>query len=341
MKQYAWFLLLLLTITAAQIPIPAGFPNANTTGPVGAGLSYGDLTASGGMTIKTANAVIEKLDISGLVTVDANNVTIRNCRIISGNIYGVRIEDGVTGLTIEYCEISGTTHNSAGVNGNYDTLRYCNIYSFQDGLKIASNSVMEHCYIHDLYHEPGMHNDGMQNSGNGTNIIIRHNTVQALYQSQTAAIKITTNTGPIDNILIEGNFLSGGSYTVYVTDKGNGHGPPTNITFNENVWEWDSWARKPDGVTVRPTAYITYDGNPTFTCNRFHTGELIAQNPTCTTGTNVSCLQKNLGVPTRTTILYNIMGKIQSLENCPGVYLLAGDARSPLKKVVHFRRYKK
>jgi hypothetical protein len=333
-----WGVVLSATIIAAQIPIPAGFPNGTTTGPIGAGLSYGDLTASGGITISADNTVIEKLDISGGVSIKADNITIRQCRITSPGIYAVTVDAGTQGLTLEYCELVGTQYNSAAMV-SFDTIRYCDISRFQDGLKMSGNSVIENNYIHDLYHEPGMHNDGVQNSGNSSNIIFRNNTVQALYQTQTAAIKITTNTGPIDNILIEGNFLSGGSYTVYVTDKGNGHGPPTNITFKNNVWEWDSWARKPDGVTIRPTAYIVYDGTPAFDCNRFHTGELIAQNPICTTGIKVSGIHSSdgVGVKSGQTILYNIIGRNVSPGYGAGIYLLTIDERSPLKKVIHFK----
>ena len=42
-------------------------------------------------------------------------------------------------------------------------------------------------------------------------------------------------------MLIEDNFLSGGGYTLYITNKDQGGGDPTNVTVRNNVFEKDSW----------------------------------------------------------------------------------------------------
>jgi len=266
-------------LSAARIPIPDGFPNAQSTGITGAGLTYGDLTAPAGNKITQAGAVIENKDFTGLVTISTDNVTLRNCRVQSAS-HACILNNGKNAL-IEYCELVGTaeTNGAAIKYGNY-TARYCNIYGSSDGLKIGSNTTVENCYIHDQRKHDGSHNDGMQCSGGTSRIVIRGNTIQGPYQTSTSALMFSTQNGTIDDVLIEGNFLSGGSYTVYMTDKGTGYGAPTNVRFANNVWEYDSWARKADG-SFREGAYHT--GVGTFTCNIFHTGDPLPENPECPT----------------------------------------------------------
>ena len=74
----------------------AGFPDAATTG-VPAGVI---LTPSGGLIINTSGVVIEGLDIQGMVTINADNVTLKNCKITSGSWAVVNITSGSTGVVI-------------------------------------------------------------------------------------------------------------------------------------------------------------------------------------------------------------------------------------------------
>src|SRR5262249_23250151 len=67
------------TATPTPTPSPSGWPDASNTG-VPAGTT---LTPSGSLTITQAGAVIDALDVTGSVTVDAPNVTIKRTRIRS------------------------------------------------------------------------------------------------------------------------------------------------------------------------------------------------------------------------------------------------------------------
>jgi len=254
----------------AQIPIPAGFPNASNTGIAGVGLTVGDLTATSGRNITVAGTVIDMENISGTLNIKANNVTIRRSRIRTGGYYGVRIFSGYRGTVIEDCLMVGNA-GSVNVSGSYCTIRRCDISGDHDGIKLSTGCLVEDSYIHDQLKEGGTHNDAMQDSGGSNGWVVRRNSIIGPYPQSTSAIIINTNFGPIDNILIEGNFISGGGYAVYCKDKGTGYGPPTNVMFRNNVWEKDSFTYN----------HITYDGNPTFECNTFHTGEPIPQNPPC------------------------------------------------------------
>ncbi len=257
---------------AERIPIPAGFPNATNTGIAGVGLSVGDLTPVTAMTVTTEGAVVELLNISGGIRVSAANVTVRKC-YITGGLYGVDCRDGYSGAVIEDCTITDGGERKA-VCGRNMTVRRCDISGYQDGVFHYSNTRIEDCWIHDLTIGELTHNDCIQTSsevGGNYNFDIVHNSLQTQYQDQTAAIIYQTHYGPLDDILIEDNFLSGGAYTVYCTDRGNGWGVPTNVTMQNNTWEKDSYAYGP----------LVYDGTPTFLCNKFHTGEWLSVNPPC------------------------------------------------------------
>ncbi len=217
----------------AQIPIPAGFPNASNTGIAGVGLTENDLTPSGSVTITTDNTIFELKNVSGSIKVQANNVTIRKCKV-TGGIYGIDCTAQYPGALIEDCTVLSSS--SKTICGGNMTVRRCDISDSPDGVYHYSNTTIEDCWIHDLYEGESTHNDGIQ-CQSGSNLVARHNSIQALYQTQTSAILYHTNFGPVDDVLIENNFLSGGGYTIYLTDKGTGYGPPTNVTVKDNRFE--------------------------------------------------------------------------------------------------------
>ncbi len=62
------------------------------------------------------------------------------------------------------------------------------------------------------------------------------------HQGSVSALKFSTENGTLDTIVIEGNYLYGGNYTIYMDDKKRGHGPTTNATISDNVIEAGSFA---------------------------------------------------------------------------------------------------
>lgn len=217
--------------------IPAGFPTASTTGIAGVGLSAGDLRPSGSIDVRQDGAVLDGLDVSGMIRVFADNVTIRNSRIRSGSAYGVAVQSGSTGLVVQDTTIIGTADASmANIGpGDYSCIR-CDLSGAVDGAKLGSNVVIRASYIHDMRKFAGTHNDGIQNSGGGNHVLIEGNTILGPYRTSTSAIIAQTNVGPIDDMVVRGNYLYGGSYTVYLRDKGTGHGAPTRSAVVDNVF---------------------------------------------------------------------------------------------------------
>jgi hypothetical protein len=190
----------------------------------GAGLSDESiLEPSDGLKVTTDGAIIENLDIRGNVVVDANNVTFRNTRFTyDGAAFGIKINDDQQGTTFEHCEINLINANAGVRGGTGRTMRYCEISGHADGVKIHSNELYEYNYIHMAKPDgSGKHLDGMQNSGNGSNVVIRRNVIDVPKDAGgNAAIFTQTNFGPVDNVLIEQNYLNGGNYTLFIFGEG-------------------------------------------------------------------------------------------------------------------------
>jgi hypothetical protein len=90
-----------------------GWPTPQTTGIIGAGLTYEDLTPSGGITTTSNGQVISELDVTGRIEIVHNNVTVARCRVRYNSNYGIYIHTGAggppTGVLIEDCEVDQST----------------------------------------------------------------------------------------------------------------------------------------------------------------------------------------------------------------------------------------
>ena len=80
----------------SNLTLTMGFPDARNTG-VPAMVT---LVRSAGLTIDTPGTVIEGLDIQGMVTIDANDVTLKNCRVTADSWAVINITSGKTGVVI-------------------------------------------------------------------------------------------------------------------------------------------------------------------------------------------------------------------------------------------------
>lgn len=197
-------------------PVPAdGFPDATNTGvPPGVALT----SYTGPSRITEPGTVIDSkiVTVPLVIAATAHDVTIRNSVIRAHGYWLVLNDDGATGLRIVDTEFDGlgNASNDAAVAGRNYTLTRVNIHGTVDGLKLGSNVTVEDSYIHDLVIGGGSHNDGMQSLGSD-DVVIRHNTI-IVGDGATAAIILSTGSADsMRRILIEGNLLGGGAFTVY------------------------------------------------------------------------------------------------------------------------------
>jgi len=224
---------------------PLVFPDGSTTGPI----DESKVPPSPQDHIRTSmdGQVIENVHTDH-ITIQHDNVTVRNFRVTIDNpntSFGIKLVQNLDGgwpknTVVEYGEIisrdsSGNPQPSRAkgvTNGrNNIVIRGLEISYTEDGLHCgAGNCLFEDNYIHDLIKFEDAHNDGIVVSG-GSNVVIRHNTV-LLPNQQTGAVSIFPDSSPIDDVLVEDNYLNGGSYTVY--SRTMDHGTPTNVRFIGN-----------------------------------------------------------------------------------------------------------
>lgn len=230
------------------------WPDASTTG-VPAGVS---LTSSRAITVTQDGAVVEGLDVSGTITVSAKNVVIRNCRIHgdgSGN--GISVNRG--SVTIEDTEISA--FENAIIGGSW-TARRLDIHSTTgDGVKLGSDVLLEDSWIHDLTPAPGAHADGGQMQDGVRNLVVRGNRID-LSTSVNSALFLSPDFGPSTDgpVTIQGNYLSGGGFTLYVVDGNNGQYVVRNITVTGNVFGTSKFGSANVNVPVAWSGNVTTAG---------------------------------------------------------------------------------
>ncbi|MDC3954496.1 hypothetical protein [Polyangium jinanense] len=211
---------------------------ANQPGPDNTGVPKGTiLTPSGSIQVTTNGAIVEDLDIQGEVQILADDVTIRRCRITSGDYYPIRYFDNDNkGLVVEDTEIIGTSADvTAGLSFSNYTARRVNVHGSADGFKADENVLIEDSWIHDLGNYPDQHNDGVQ-STHGLNVHLRHNRIEG---ASNACVQTGDESGDTTDLLIECNWLSGGGYSLNLRGK-----MPTGIKVLRNRFKGD-WGYGP------------------------------------------------------------------------------------------------
>ena len=117
--------------TQAPPASSGGFPNASNTG-VPAGVS---LKPSGSITVTQNGAVLDGLDVSGSIRVQANNVTIKRTRIRNSGGQAITVSPSTSGTLIEDVEIDGrgNSDGSSAIGDSNYTVRRVNIHHFGEG----------------------------------------------------------------------------------------------------------------------------------------------------------------------------------------------------------------
>jgi hypothetical protein len=218
------------------IPLGSGWPDADTTGPR-PGLA---LQPSGSIVVSTDGAVVQNLHVTGQITVRANNVTIRDVMITATSKYGIQVEPETVGTVIEDVAIVGglaAGHCEIGIVYGSFTARRVEITRCSDGIHAGSNTVFERSWIHHMRDLPTDHSDGIQSIG-GQNIALRGNSIEMDLAMTSAMLLHAHIGGDLRDVLVEGNRLAGGGYTLNIKHRTN---RAANIVVRGNVWIRDSY----------------------------------------------------------------------------------------------------
>ena len=283
------------------VPSRCGYPDVTNTGPApgtvltpvpsqlrsGTGWEWSDRLAS--VQITGANAVLTGLDISGPVVIDAPNATISNSRISAcggaddGDVVVIRYRASdpsyrASGARVVHNTILGTpsgcTHRArsgvrdvfgeapnAVVDGN-------NISGTGNGITIESSGTVANNWIHDLGHLPLDHHSGISNHGGAVGVLVHHNTVLLHGQSfaggggVSGAITVYADFGHAQNVTVQDNLISGGSYVVYGGESGDGYqSPATNVKFISNRFVCGDWLYGPVAAFDPASSGNVWTGN--------------------------------------------------------------------------------
>lgn len=253
----------------------SGWPTLATTGvPHGA-----RLTKSGPLRVRRNGAVIDGKEIRQEISIEADNVTIRNTHLIGSGEWGIIQRRGFSGLRVERSEINGDgrTKTQVGIlnHGGALTVRNTYIHTVSDGIN-TDQGLIEDCVITKLKEFPGDHNDGIASGSgppSGQSLVIRHNVILNPL-GQTSAVALFQDFGRAHDVTVDRNYLAGGGYALYggqgrfgkvsnikITgnvfsrrfyQKGGYHGPVTAFdpSGSGNVWSDNVWEET--GKPVRP-----------------------------------------------------------------------------------------
>jgi hypothetical protein len=261
-------------------PSACGFPDPSNTGVTpGSPLA----TANGVVTLSSPGQVYQNKQLTGSLIIKAPNVTIRNVRLINTDpYYAIAVknnddwDNSNANLTLDHVEINANGNPAIkGIAFNGFTARHVYFHNGADCAHFGVNVVIEDSYC---VLGPDANNDGNPDSGNfcngpdhfdgyqsdgGDNITLRHNTIRNPCD-QTSAILMSTNTSPIDHVVIDNNLVSGGGYTIYCgTDSGGVAGHETytnNVTSREFYPKGGYWGPSTSCEDVDVSGRNVWDG---------------------------------------------------------------------------------
>ena len=229
-----------------KAPGACGYPDPNY-GNVGPSTACSSLTPANGLTVSTAGATVQNMDITGQVTVSANNVTLSNdCISTDGDgalgSKALSIGDGVTGTLISHSDIAGANETSQSVeealannDGNENTTADHD-YIFNCGecvhgtWKLTNSYVTSNATISTDHYEDIYCNDAT--------FVAEHDVLLNPHE-QTANLFCDTNDGSggpgDDHITLTNSLLAGAGYSVYPQGNSSSVGSSTMNISNNRV----------------------------------------------------------------------------------------------------------
>ncbi|GGI05286.1 hypothetical protein [Egicoccus halophilus] len=240
-------------------PEAFGFPGPRTTGVREAELLE---EIDGRVDLDQDGQVFENALVRGNIRVTAQDVVIRNVRLETRAEWGIAVdpEAGGGNLLVEDTTIVGQGDTCiGGIAHARFTARRVQVTNCDDGMRIGPDTTVEDSFVHGLRKSDGdEHNDPLQTTG-GSNMVLRNNTLISVWQRQTSSVFLQAIFGTIDDVVVEGNLLAGGSYTLYVESVDQP--PATRVVVRDNVFVADSsiyGTHRLDG-----DAEVTWEGNTT------------------------------------------------------------------------------
>jgi hypothetical protein len=227
------------------------------TGIAAVGLRDSDLTPSGNVSTTRDGQVIEGLLVTGRISVEHDNVTIRNTKVVNaGNVRAVDVpwsaRDRVTRVNLENVSLIGTggaseyvqavagTYIGASKRGSPGVqAKRVYINGFGGGFRLSSHGgdAVEYSMVENIRTHSGSHNTGLSFNGGDGKVVLR-NWIEG---STSSAMSLYPDHAPVTNFTARGNVFDGGGYSVYAgyskTYKDENHG----LRFLDNLFSRNHW----------------------------------------------------------------------------------------------------
>lgn len=185
------------------------------------------LTAFNGNLVIRSGGTWQNIDVKGCIDVQTTQaVVLRNIRVTpanpaqgcgQGNIH----KESAGQLLIEDVTSYCTQAHGHGFWVRGTTARRVQTYGCENGFELNDNSAVVDSWIagSEFTTTGGdPHGDDIQSQG-GNNVLVQHNTFAGVHPKTSSII---TNPTQNNNWVIENNFLSSGSYTLYCPENGTG-----------------------------------------------------------------------------------------------------------------------
>jgi len=211
---------------------------AKGTGPTGT------LKSIKGFTVTSNGEVIENVEISGSLRIEADNVVVRNFRLLAGGApYGIQMTDGAKNVKLQRGEVRDAS--SALLYGSDFLAESLELHhGGGDAIKAILRATVRQSWIHHLGSNANAHADGNQTRSGGQ-LFFGDNYFDmpspgtpeypgSPWKSNACQI-IQAADGPIDGVTFERNIFDGGNYVLYVTSPDN-FGMPKNVRIVDNLF---------------------------------------------------------------------------------------------------------
>jgi hypothetical protein len=197
------------------------------------------LRPSGDIVVRRPGAVIDGVDVTGEIDVEADNVTIENSRITNsggGGRWGVYLAGDSSGLTIRSSEVRGAGPEAsqtieAAVIGSGVTFVADYLHNCADCIEYGNN--VTDSYILNNGHIPGAHYEDLY--GNDQTVNVQHSVLLNPFP-QTATVFVNVGNGNggacVNNVTVNNSLLAGGGYLMYPCSGSWSSGASVHITNN-------------------------------------------------------------------------------------------------------------
>lgn len=192
-------------------------------------------TVNGEFAATKPGQVISGKRITGRVSIRAKGVVIRDSELLAGvnNFTG----DGSYPYTIEDSTVGPASgcYGDFAVGAENFTARRVLVRNSSDGFRVSGDNILiEHSFAK-VCTDSSNHSDGIQGHNGGSNVVIRHNTIdQRGVENATSPIFIADGS---QGAKVQDNLLMGGGYVVRLHDG--------SFTFENNVVVDQAWGYGP------------------------------------------------------------------------------------------------